>query len=233
MSNGEGPARDPEVVSGDTAADLSAGGPMLSLLARGLELWLRQQCEAIDELRIELDGNALQLVRGRLNAVRLQARGVRFQSLCFERVELRSSPLQVRMGLLLRNQTLCLENPFEVTGTVHFSAEGLSRSLSTPPWIPLGDALAEEILGVSPLTRLRFEGDRLIFCGQAAYRGRLLEQSVKPLTEDGELVLQLDAVGPDGVPVLVRLPRDANLHFERATVSGGRLELQGRARVST
>lgn len=206
---------------------------MLRLLARGLELWLRQQCEAIEDLQIQLEGSAAQLVRGRLEGVRLQARGVVFQQLRFERVVLRSSPMQVRMGVLLRSQTLRLEHPFEINGSVHFSAEGLSRSLTTAPWSGLGDALAQDLLGRSPLADLRLAGDRLILCGSAAEQERPLERAAQLLIEEGGLVLRADDEGPEGAASFARLPRDANIRFERAQVGDEGLELQGRARVST
>ncbi len=212
--------------------DEAAGGPVLRLLARGLELWLRQQCEAIDELQIQLEGSAVQLVRGRLEGVRLQARGVVFQQLRFERVELRSAPMQVRMGALLRSQSFRLDHPFEITGSVVFSAEGLSHSLCTQPWSELGDALAQELLGRSPLVGLRLEGDRLILCGDTAHQ-QPLERPTRLLIEEGALVLQALEEGPEGVANLAHLPRDANILFERAQVGDGALELQGRARVST
>jgi hypothetical protein len=80
------------------------GGPLLGLLARGLELWLRQQCQAIGDLEIRLEGSAAQLLRGRLAGVALTARRVTYQNLQLERVELRSTPIRVRMAGLLRNR---------------------------------------------------------------------------------------------------------------------------------
>lgn len=227
----DGPRSDSEAMAG--ATDAAAGGPVLRLLARGLELWLRQQCEAIAELQIQLEGSAAQLVRGRLQGVRLQAQGVVFQQLRIENVVLRSAPMQVRMGRLLRQQTLQLEHPFEITGSVRFSAEGLSRSLTASPWSALGDALALELLGQSPLAGLRFEGDQLILCSQAGQQGQPLERPTRLLIEEGGLVLQGAAAGPEGVSDRAPLPRDANIHFEHAQVAGETLELQGRARVST
>lgn len=212
---------------------------MLALLARGLELWLRQQCEAIEDLHIDLEGSAAQLVRGRLQGVRLQARGVVFQRLEIERVELRSEPLQVRMGRLLRSQSLQLEHPFQIRGRVAFSAEGLSRCLATPPWSELGDSIAEQLLGLTPLAGLRFEGDRLILRSQAISDGVPLERRTLVRIEQGGLVLQADpeAAAEDGAsspadPKIARLPKDDNIALETAEVGGGLLELQGQARVS-
>ncbi|MFM7312187.1 MAG: DUF2993 domain-containing protein [Cyanobium sp.] len=221
---GEGPRSDSDPAGG--------GGPVLALLARGLELWLRQQCEAIEDLQIQLEGSTVQLLRGRLAGVRLNARNVIFQRLEIERVELRSEPLQVRMGTLLRSQAFQLEQPFGITGTVVFSADGLSRCLSTPPWSDLGDALAEELLGLAPLAGLRFEGERLILRSQPVNKGQPMERSTRLLIEAGGLVLRAEPDGVDAFPRLAHLPQDANIRFEEAEVGGGLLELRGRARVS-
>jgi len=50
---------------GASASHPEGGGPVLRLLARGLELWLRQQCDSIGHLEIQLSGSAAALLRGR------------------------------------------------------------------------------------------------------------------------------------------------------------------------
>ena len=49
-------------------------GPLLQLLANGLKIWVRRQCDAVGELKLELHGSALELLRGRLSGVSLMAR---------------------------------------------------------------------------------------------------------------------------------------------------------------
>ena len=41
-------------------------GPVLQLLANGLQFWLRQQCDVQGHLNLQLHGSALNLLRGRL-----------------------------------------------------------------------------------------------------------------------------------------------------------------------
>ena len=132
MSDTPAGDRPPEAPLAGTEA--AAGGPVMALLARGLELWLRQQCEAIERLEIRLEGSGLRLLRGRLDGVRLRARRVVYQAMEIEEVELRCDGIQVRMGSLVRNQAVKLESPFRIQGQVSFSGDGLSRSLSTPAW---------------------------------------------------------------------------------------------------
>jgi hypothetical protein len=213
---------------GEAAPAEADSGPVLALLSRGLEFWVRQQCQAIESLEIRLEGSALQLLRGRLAGVRVQARGVRYQDLEMAEVRLRSEAMRVRMGALVRRQVLELENPFLVVGSVVFSGEGLNRSLAHPNWSWLGDDLAEGLLGIRPLARLRLEEDRLVL--QALPSG--------PNTTPVERVTQVEAL--EGTVALrnecgelaMRLPMDPGIQIKQANLGSGLLELVGEANVS-
>jgi hypothetical protein len=209
-----------------TGAPTTSGGPLLALVARGLEFWLRQQCDAIEHLDIRMEGSAARLVRGRLEGVHLVARGVMFQQLEFEAVELRSEAIRLRMGALLRRQTVELENPFRIQGNVTFTGEGLSRSLASPAWQGFGDDLAEELLGLSPLSNVRISGDHLVFSTSAPGAEVPLERAVRLETSEAALVLHPLDEGP-----AVTLPIDPDIRIDQAVVGGGLLQLQGEAKV--
>jgi hypothetical protein len=210
-----------------SAEALTPAGPLLGLLSRGLDLWLRQQCSLIEGLEIQLEGSAAQLMRGRLEGVRLRARRVVYQNLRFDRVELASGVIRVRMGALLRGQSLKLEHPFQVRGSVAFSGPDLGVSLATPSWRSLGDGLAEEILGLTPLAGLRIEEERLVLIAHGSGGGRPLEVATSVRAVEGNLeVLSLDG------GALARLPMDPAIRIEQAQIGGGLLQLLGEARVS-
>jgi len=204
-----------------------AGGPVLGLLAKGLELWLRQQCDAIDRLEIRLEGSAAQLVRGRLDGVVLEARRVLYRNLRIDRVALRTAPIRVRMGALLLGHSVQLEHPFAVRGTVAFNADDLGRSLASPEWRGLGDGLAEDLLGISPLAGLRIQGDRLILTATGSGSTIPVELAAEVVAADGTVELRSVAGGASA-----RLPMDPAIQIERAELAAGLLELEGQARVS-
>ncbi len=212
---------------GASASRPEGGGPVLRLLARGLELWLRQQCDAIGHLEIQLMGSATALLRGRLEGVSLTARRVVFRQLEFEEVDLRSEPIRVRMGPLLRSQGVQLDHPFRIRGQVVFSGDGLNRSLAASEWRSLGDGLAEQMLGLTPLRSLEIDGDRLLLsaCGVAS------EEPMRITAHLGAADGTVEVRGVDGGPT-ARLPMDPNVTIERAELGQGRLQLEGEARVS-
>jgi hypothetical protein len=202
------------------------GGPLLALVARGLEFWLRQQCDTIEHLDIRMDGSAARLLRGRLEGVHLVARGVVYQQLEFEAVELRSEAIRLRMGPLLRRQTVELENPFRIQGAVTFTGNGLSRSLASPAWHSFGDDLAEELLGLAPLSAVRITGDHLVFSTSPPGAEVPLERAVRLAAGEASLVLHPLDEGP-----AVTVPMDPDIRIEHAVVGGGLLQLQGKAKV--
>ncbi|MEX1322786.1 MAG: DUF2993 domain-containing protein [Synechococcaceae cyanobacterium] len=204
-----------------------AGGPVLRLLSAALQLWLRQQCERLDSLDIQLEGTAASLMQGRLAGVRVLARGVRYQNLHLELVDLTSGPLRVQMGSLWRGQGVQLQEPFRIRGLVSFTAAGLNHSLAQPRWRALGDQLAEEMLGISPLVGLRLGDNRLVLAAQGVAEPRPVEVD----TTIGVCSGGLELVTLDGSHRSL-LPMDASLRVERASIEAGMLVLDGEATVT-
>lgn len=198
-----------------------SSGPVLQLLASGLQFWIRQQCEAVESLELQLHGSAMALLRGRLEGVSLVARRVVFRELEIEMAELRSGPITIQVGKLLKGQSVTLEQPFQITGYVAFTGAGLSRSLCTPSWRGLGDQLADGLLGLAPLQAVSIERDRLVLTAQG------MRCDTLPAAVEGCLEVQ----GVDN-ELRVRLPGDPNIAIETANLEGGMLQLHGSARVS-
>ena len=209
------------------AAIPPGSGPLLQLLAAGLQIWIKQQCEAVDQLELQLHGTALQLLRGRLEGVSLVAIGVEFAGLPIERVELRSGPIQVQTGPLLKGQGLKLDHPFAVRGQVNFSGPGLDRGLGNHRWRPLADGLAQDLLDVPSLGELGISDGALVLASGGPNDQPKRELATRPEAVEGALELHsLDGQRHS------RLPADPNIRIERAFIAAETLELHGEALVS-
>jgi hypothetical protein len=222
----EGSVRE-EPVQEESAQEAVSSGPVLQLLAAGLQLWIRSQCQSVGSLELRLHGTGLQLLRGRLAGVTLQAREVIYEDLEIEQVELRSEPLRIQLGNVLRGQPVVLEHPFQIQGRVAFTAEGLTRSLASFRWQPLADALAEQLLGIVPLEELRIPADTLVLAVHAIGEDGPIELETRPVAVDGGVEIRALAGDP-----FLRLPMDPNIRITSAVLEAGRLHLRGEARVS-
>ncbi len=198
----------------------------MALLARALELWLRQQCQQIDSLEIQLEGSATRLLQGQLEGARLRARRVVFQDLRFESVELHGEAIRLQLGAALRGQGSLLLEPFRVKGQLYLNNEDLNRSLGSAQWRQLGDNLVEALLGVSPLMRVRILDRRLILSAPSAGHDRPVEVAATVAASGGTVVFKTQEQGPT-----YRLPMDPAIQIERAELEAGMLLLEGEALV--
>ncbi|MCP9928494.1 DUF2993 domain-containing protein [Cyanobium sp. CH-040] len=202
------------------------GGPLLHLLSAALQLWLRQQCQRVETLEIQLRGSAGALLRGRLAGVQVKARGVTYQNLDLELVELVSGPLQVQMGHLWRGQGVQLQQSFRVSGLVSLTAAGLSRSFAQPRWRAIADQLAEELVGITPLVGLQVRGERLVLVAQGVAEPRPVElETTLRSCEGGVEVASLDG------SLRSLLPFEPPLRLQRVAVEAGMVVLEGEATV--
>lgn len=217
-------------MTGDEPADTPdplGSGPILQVLAAGLQLWVRSRCEAVESLDLQLHGSAWQLLRGQLEGVTLLARRVVYKDLRIEQVELRSDPLRLRLGGLLRGQPLQLDHPFRIRGQLAFTDEGLTHALTRPRWREFADQLAGELLGLVPLERLRIARNALIISARALGEARPMELETQPQAVDG--TLEIEALNAD---LRFRLPMDPNIRIETACLEAGMLLLHGEALVT-
>lgn len=217
---------DPAAAINPDTSETPGSGPVLQLLASGLQLWLRQQCEGIESLEIRLEGSAMALLRGRLAGVQVMARRATYAGLEIEQVNLRSEPIQVQMGQVLRGKGLRLDQPFQIHGQVSFTGEGLSRSLARPRWQGLGDALGEALLGIAPLTELWIQAGRLVIAAQGVAQRAPIQLETELRAAAGSVEIR----SVDGAACL-RLPMDANISIHQAGIEAGMVRLAGEARV--
>ena len=199
----------------------------MKLLASGLQLWIRQQCQSVESLDLELQGSAVGLLRGRIDGVQLLARRSVYQHLPIEQVELLSEPISVQVGNLLKGQPLSLDQPFAVVGQLSFTADGLTTLFGHPHWRGLAEQLQDQVFGQLPLQRVQIEADRLVFALQASAPGERVELQMVPRAAAGTIEL----ASPAG-ETLFRFAMDSAITIERVWIEAGMVQLRGRARVS-
>ena len=162
----------------------TSSGPILQLLANGLNLWIRRQCDEVEDLNLVLNGSALQLLRGHLNGVQLEGRLVTFQGLPIHRASLQSGVLHLNLKPSQPSQILQLQEPFQLNGSVTMRGNDLNRALLTDRWRWLGDWLAEQLMGLTTLGNLAIDNDTLVLTA--------------PVSQEAEVVskrFRLDAAG--------------------------------------
>ena len=202
--------------------------PVLNVLAGALRLWIRSQCDSIGSLELALNGSSWSLLRGRLDGVTLTARDACFQGLPLQHVELRSGPIALDMKLLSPGQMLALKQPFQVAGEVSFNGRQLNSALLAEPWRWLGDWMAEQLMGLSPLGALRIDVDLLELQVPVAAHQDPVRRRFRLNAEQGTLCFRPETADEP----CTLLPMDHAIRIEHVQLAGGQLALKGQASVT-
>ena len=202
--------------------------PLLNVLAGALRLWIRSRCDSLGSLELELIGSSWSLLRGRLDGVSLNARDVCFQGLPLQSVHLCSGPIAVDMKLLSPGQMLALQQSFQVEGEVSFNGRQLNNALLAEPWRWLGDWMAEQLMGLSPLGALSIDTDLIELQVAVAAHQDPARRRFRLNAEQGTLCFRPETA--DQPRTL--LPMDPAIRIEHAQLTGGQLALKGHASVT-
>ncbi len=202
--------------------------PVLKLLAGALRLWIRSQCDSLGSLELALKGSTWSLLRGRLDGVTLKARDACFQGLPLQSVELCSGPIAVDIKLLSPGQMLTLQQPFQVEGEVSFNGRQLNGALLAAPWRWLGDWMAEQLIGLSPLGSLRIDADLLELQVPVAAHLDPARRRFRLNAEQGTLCFRPE--NADEPRTL--LPMDPAIRIEQVQLAASQLALKGQASVT-
>ncbi len=204
----------------------TSSGPVLQLLASGLQRWVRNKCDSVGELNLALQGSAIELLRGRLKGVSLEARRVSFEQLPLLRAELQSGELKTIFRPGQPNQPLQLKDPFSIEGEVVLSGTDLNKALATDRWRWLADLLAEQLMGLTPLRSLAIDNDRLVLTADVITGKDPVQRSFSLCADRGTIrVNHCDAEGE------LLLPMDSSIKIIDARLQGGQLVIKGNATV--
>lgn len=195
-------------------------GPALGLISQAIRLWLKSVCSRLDQLELQLEGSLLQLMRGRLDGVRVEARGVVFQGLALEQVELHSEPISIDVAPLLKGQALQLRQRFAVQGWVRFSEAGLNQCLQSPGLQELKAAMGNTFLAGESLQHFGLSS-----AGVNLRDHNGLQQACSLQLQNGELRLQQQERS-------LVIPMDPAIRLEQLEQGSTQLTLFGCAQVS-
>ena len=195
-------------------------GPALVVISQAIKLWLKSVCSQLEQLDLKLQGSLWRLLQGHLAGATVQARGVVFQDLALEQVELSSEPIDLDVGALLKGQPLQLRQSFAVKGWVQFSESGLTGCLQSPVLTEFSAELSGMFLSGQPLDRLEIQADKVLLHSAAS-----APVPCQCVLEAGELILRNQQNS-------LVVPMDPAITLEQLKLQAAQLTLRGRSVVN-
>ncbi len=202
--------------------------PILKIIEKGLQLWLRSKCEAVNDISLELNGSTTELLRGRLESIKVIAEEIIFNRLPIENIKLESKDLNIRFNIFNSNERLVLKESFEVKGTVSFRGSELNKILLNGPWSWLGDWLAKELMDSIKLNEFKLEDESLLLEVITENQTEKISASFSISAKKGRLFFKRN-----GQENEVYLPMDQSIIISDVILNGGLIYITGKSIVKT
>lgn len=201
--------------------------PLIQLLAKALQLWIRSRCKSVGELTVDLQGSSKDLLQGKIQGATVEARDVNFQGLIIQHAEIKSGLIQVNINIGWPAKAIQLNEAFSIFGNITMTGKELNQSLLSDQWRWLGDHLSEELMGLAPLGGLRIDNDVLELQAPVIGDNEPARQRFSLSAEDGTLRISHLVGGKE-----TNLPMDPAINIEKGVLASGMLSLCGNAKVS-
>ncbi len=135
--------------------------PLLHILAIGLEVWLRSQCQSLGELNIKLKGKTIKILKGIIDEVKVSANKINFKGLRIEGAEFTTSIIKLNFSINPNNQIVSFQEKFVLGGRLTVSSTGLSKTVSSKEWNWIKNLMSETLVEGRAITNIQIQNNKL------------------------------------------------------------------------
>ncbi len=200
--------------------------PLIYIIEKGIEFWIRSQCKSIKNINLELAGSTLQLLSGKLLSIRLIANEANFKELPLHHIEIYSGPLQIEFSPSNKQQKISLSESFSIKGFIALTSKGLNQLISATEWAWIREWLSIELLEAKHLESITINED-------------IFELEYSSLDDKYQLFKSNFEVKASSGTILFKdkskeilLPMDPSIQIENVTLRNGEMLLSGYAKVN-
>ncbi len=109
--------------------------PLLKIVEKGLEVFIKNQCNSISNIKLKLNGNSLSLLRGKIQSLRLNANTINYKNILLNEIELYTEQINFDLKIGLNsNNFFQLKDKFKIHGSISFRTSELNTTLKNSQW---------------------------------------------------------------------------------------------------
>ena len=122
--------------------------PFLRLISIALEIWIKNQCIYIENIKIEIKGSILKIISGTIEGLKLKASRINFKEIHIDQLNLLSSPISISLS---NKDKKGIINPqeFNIKGELILSEENINKIFSSSSWQWLYGWFSEDLIASS------------------------------------------------------------------------------------
>ena len=200
-------------------------GIVPKIIENGLKIWIRSKCLQVKGLEIKIKSNNINIINGNIKSIIAIAKDVNFTNIEIKNINLAST--EINLEFSIKEKRLLIKNKFTVNGSLDFSSNGLTNSLSNKQWIWLGNKLTNDLIGMKNFKELKIKDDLIFLTGYNTLNRDLNIESFSIKALKGKIIL----FSKESEKELL-IPMDENIYIKSLKLENDLLILQVISKVT-
>ena len=142
-----------------TSKQIHERGVLAKLLEQGTRILLTNECNSIGNIKVEIIASSIEIIKGKLQKVIINATGINYKDLLFDEIELESN--QIKVDFKLRNKQLNFRSDLIIQFKISLSENSLKEVLLSNSWNWIGNMISKEILNNGKLEDIKIRNNKL------------------------------------------------------------------------
>ena len=205
-------------------SQVSKTGPILKVLASGLNLWIRSKCQSVGDLSLDIYGSGLDLLRGKLSSVCLKGSEISFNNVSIHNVSIKTKSLKASVDIKKLNQAVRLDQPFHIDGHIEMSESGVNDFLSSDKWGSIATEISSIFVNNGLFLEAFLKNKNLHFRLNDEDLGKIFEEHFEIRADYGTVVIYKNEKE-------FVLPMDDAIKIKKAFIENRKLCLEGEADI--
>ena len=163
-------------------------GILAKLLEKGIKILLQKECKNIRNLKINISGTSLQIIKGIIQEIYIVAEGINYKDLIFDKIELVAN--EVKITFKINNNELKFKKNSIIDFKISLSEKSIKKILLSDNWSWIRTMITKEILTQAKLKDIKIKNNQL-FIKVFKDKSNINElEKIDILTKNGNLYLK-------------------------------------------
>ncbi len=134
-------------------------GFLVKLLEKGIKIYLKKECNKINNIKIDVSANSIQIIQGLIEKIHIEAKEINYKEILIDEIDLEAN--KIKFIFNIKNIEFNLKNTFLIEFKISLSENSLSSILFSNSWNWIGKIISKEILDNDELESIQIKDDQI------------------------------------------------------------------------
>tara|TARA_B100000700_G_C14910192_1_gene791834 strand:- start:545 stop:1180 length:636 start_codon:yes stop_codon:yes gene_type:complete len=200
-------------------------GIFSGLIEKGIEFFLKNQCNQINSIKIDIFATSMQIIKGEINKINLKAKEINYKELLFDEIELEAENVKIKYKI--NKKKLVFKNEFIVDFKLKLSEKSVRKILTNKNWSWIENLISKAILNLNSLNNITIENNEIRVEGFNKNINDYKQAIIGIHTKEGKVYIKDKSCKKN-----LEIPIDENIYINKSIIQNNLIIILAKAKVN-